>query len=51
MELQEAPPRPSQWRNGDSTDVRCSFGEPPRTLRIVLADVKDSAAKSLRASP
>ncbi|MDM7936513.1 MAG: ATP-binding protein [Cyanobium sp. CZS 48M] len=32
----------------DSTDVRCSFGEPPRTLRIVLQTVKDAAGESLK---
>jgi len=38
MELQE-PLRPFSVANGYSTDLRCSFGEPPRTLpRIVLAD-------------
>ncbi|WP_094554707.1 ATP-binding protein [Synechococcus sp. 1G10] len=32
----------------DSADVRCSFGEPPRTLRIVLQTVKDAAGESLK---
>ncbi len=32
----------------DSTDVRCSFGEPPRTLRIVLQAVKDASGESLK---
>ncbi len=32
----------------DSADVRCSFGEPPRTLRIVLQAVKDVSGESLK---
>ncbi|MCP9819160.1 HAMP domain-containing protein [Synechococcus sp. Cruz-9H2] len=32
----------------DSADVRCSFGEPPRTLRIVLQTVKDASGESLK---
>ena len=32
----------------DSTDVRCSFGEPPRTLRIVLQSVRDVSGESLK---
>jgi two-component system sensor histidine kinase NblS len=32
----------------DSTDVRCSFGEPPRTLRIVLQAVRDASGESLK---
>ncbi|WP_259721970.1 two-component system sensor histidine kinase NblS [Synechococcus sp. CS-1328] len=32
----------------DSTDVRCSFGEPPRTLRIVLQSVRDASGESLK---
>lgn len=32
----------------DSADVRCSFGEPPRTLRIVLQAVRDASGESLK---
>ncbi len=32
----------------DSADVRCSFGEPPRTLRIVLQTVRDVSGESLK---
>ncbi|HYP03961.1 MAG TPA: HAMP domain-containing protein, partial [Cyanobium sp.] len=32
----------------DSTDVRCSFGEPPRTLRIVLQSVRDASGETLK---
>ncbi|MEY4771357.1 MAG: hypothetical protein RLZZ346_612 [Cyanobacteriota bacterium] len=32
----------------DSSDVRCSFGEPPRTLRIVLQSVRDASGESLK---
>ena len=32
----------------DSADVRCSFGEPPRTLRIVLQAVRDVSGESLK---
>ena len=32
----------------DSTDVRCSFGEPVRTLRIVLQSVRDASGESLK---
>jgi len=32
----------------DSSDVRCSFGEPPRTLRIVLQSVRDVSGESLK---
>jgi two-component system sensor histidine kinase NblS len=32
----------------DSTDVRCSFGEPTRTLRIVLQSVRDASGESLK---
>jgi two-component system sensor histidine kinase NblS len=32
----------------DSADVRCTFGEPPRTLRIVLQTVKDASGESLK---
>ncbi|KEF43082.1 MAG: histidine kinase [Cyanobium sp. CACIAM 14] len=32
----------------DTTDVRCSFGEPPRTLRIVLQSVRDASGESLK---
>jgi two-component system sensor histidine kinase NblS len=32
----------------DSSDVRCSFGEPARTLRIVLQSVRDASGESLK---
>ncbi len=32
----------------DTTEVRCSFGEPPRTLRIVLQSVRDASGESLK---
>ena len=32
----------------ESTDVRCSFGEPARTLRIVLQAVRDASGESLK---
>ena len=32
----------------ESTDVRCSFGEPPRTLRIVLQSVRDASGETLK---
>ncbi|MFQ6538339.1 MULTISPECIES: ATP-binding protein [Aphanothece] len=32
----------------DAADVRCSFGEPPRTLRIVLQSVRDASGESLK---
>ena len=32
----------------DTADVRCSFGEPARTLRIVLQTVKDVSGESLK---
>ncbi len=32
----------------DNADVRCSFGEPPRTLRIVLQSVRDASGESLK---
>ena len=32
----------------DSSDVRCSFGEPARTLRIVLQSVRDVSGESLK---
>jgi two-component system sensor histidine kinase NblS len=32
----------------ESTDVRCSFGEPPRTLRIVLQSVRDASGEVLK---
>ena len=32
----------------DSSDVRCSFGEPARTLRIVLQSVRDATGESLK---
>lgn len=47
MELQE-PFQTLLSGERDSTDVRCSFGEPPRTLRIVLQTVKDLSGESLK---
>jgi two-component system sensor histidine kinase NblS len=35
-------------RDRDTTDVRCSFGEPARTLRIVLQSVRDASGESLK---
>ena len=35
-------------RDRDSADVRCSFGEPIRTLRIVLQSVSDASGESLK---
>ena len=32
----------------ESTDVRCSLGEPPRTLRIVLQSVRDASGEVLK---
>jgi two-component system sensor histidine kinase NblS len=32
----------------DSADMRCSVGEPPRTLRIVLQSVRDASGESLK---
>ena len=32
----------------DSSDVRCRFGEPPRTLRIVLQSVRDASGETLK---
>ncbi len=32
----------------DSADMRCSIGEPPRTLRIVLQSVRDASGESLK---
>jgi two-component system sensor histidine kinase NblS len=32
----------------DSADVRCRFGEPSRTLRIVLQSVRDASGESLK---
>ena len=32
----------------EGSDVRCSFGEPPRTLRIVLQAVRDASGESLK---
>jgi two-component system, OmpR family, sensor histidine kinase NblS len=47
MELQE-PLHTLLSGERDSTDVRCSFGEPARTLRIVLQTVKDVSGESLK---
>ncbi|MBM5801797.1 MAG: PAS domain-containing protein [Cyanobacteria bacterium K_DeepCast_35m_m2_023] len=33
---------------GESSEVRCSFGEPARTLRIVLQAVRDASGESLK---
>ena len=33
---------------GESSEVRCSFGEPARTLRIVLQAVRDANGESLK---
>ncbi|MEB3199135.1 MAG: ATP-binding protein [Synechococcaceae cyanobacterium] len=56
--LQELPDRLAMELHGaldsllssekDSTDVRCSFGEPTRTLRIVLQSVRDASGESLK---
>ncbi|WP_320667082.1 ATP-binding protein [Prochlorococcus sp. MIT 1307] len=32
----------------ESSDIRCSIGEPPRTLRIVLQSVRDSTGETLK---
>ncbi len=32
----------------ESNDLRCSVGEPPRTLRIVLQSVRDSSGETLK---
>ena len=32
----------------DNTEVRCSFGDPARTLRIVLQSVRDASGESLK---
>ncbi|MFL0773740.1 MAG: PAS domain-containing sensor histidine kinase, partial [Prochlorococcus sp.] len=32
----------------DSTDIRCSVGEPARTLRIVLQPVRDPSGEILK---
>jgi two-component system sensor histidine kinase NblS len=47
MELQEA--LDTMTGGGlDSTDLRCSLGEPPRTLRIVLQSVRDASGETLK---
>ncbi len=33
---------------GENNDLRCSFGEPSRTLRIVLQSVRDSTGETLK---
>ncbi len=33
---------------GENNDLRCNFGEPARTLRIVLQSVRDSSGESLK---
>ena len=35
-------------RGADSEDLRCSVGEPARTLRIVLQSVRDASGESLK---
>ena len=47
MELQ-APLDSLFNREREVTDVRCSFGEPARTLRIVLQSVSDASGESLK---
>ncbi len=47
MELQE-PLHSLLGGERDTADVRCSFGEPARTLRIVLQSVKDVSGESLK---
>jgi two-component system sensor histidine kinase NblS len=47
MELQE-PLATLMNGEGDTSDVRCSFGEPPRTLRIVLQSVRDASGETLK---
>ena len=47
MELQSALESVT-CRDRDSADVRCSFGEPARTLRIVLQSVRDASGESLK---
>ena len=47
MELQ-APLESLLSGDKDSSDVRCSFGEPARTLRIVLQSVRDVSGESLK---
>ena len=47
MELQSALESVT-CRDRDTTDVRCSFGEPARTLRIVLQSVRDASGESLK---
>jgi two-component system, OmpR family, sensor histidine kinase NblS len=47
MELQ-APLDGLLARERDSCDVRCTFGEPARTLRIVLQSVRDASGESLK---
>ncbi len=32
----------------EGNDLRCSFGEPPRTLRIVIQSVRDSTGETLK---
>jgi len=47
MELQSALDSVT-CRDRETTDVRCSFGEPSRTLRIVLQSVRDASGESLK---
>jgi len=47
MELQSAL-ESITCRDRETTDVRCSFGEPSRTLRIVLQSVRDASGESLK---
>ncbi len=47
MELQD-PLAAMITGESDTNDVRCSFGEPPRTLRIVLQSVRDASGETLK---
>ena len=47
MELQD-PLRAMVASERDNSDVRCQFGEPPRTLRIVLQAVRDASGEILK---
>ncbi|MEB3172368.1 MAG: ATP-binding protein [Cyanobacteriota bacterium] len=49
MALELQTPLESVMANGrEGSDVRCSFGEPARTLRIVLQAVRDVSGESLK---
>ena len=47
MDLQSALDKVTGGEN-DSADVRCSVGDPARTLRIVLQSVRDASGESLK---